>query len=76
MTLPCRNCQGEALVNDEPCTACDGSGTQKCDSRGCKMKAIGFNDNAEALCEDCLSEWHDFDADDGECMYVKTWGLP
>lgn len=31
------------------------SGTQVCEARGCKEAAVGFNDDGEALCEDCLS---------------------
>lgn len=39
------------------CGACDGSGHQICDARGCEEPAIGFNDDGEALCEDCMFEW-------------------
>jgi len=36
---------------------CEGSGNQKCDNRGCDELAIGFNDDGDALCQDCLMEW-------------------
>ena len=39
------------------CDACDGSGNQRCESRGCNAVAVAFNDDGEALCEDCLFEW-------------------
>lgn len=39
------------------CEACDGSGNQKCEARGCNENAIAFNGDGEALCEDCLAEW-------------------
>jgi hypothetical protein len=69
-TLYCAKCQGEGQMygskyggNDPDvyrtgkCDACDGSGTQVCDARGCTEPAIAFNDDGEALCEDCLAEW-------------------
>lgn len=40
-----------------PCEACDGSGNQKCEARGCSENAIAFNEDGEALCEDCFCEW-------------------
>lgn len=68
--LPCIKCQGEGRIfkskyggNDPDvwdagkCEACDGSGSHRCDSRSCDEVAVGFNDNGEALCEDCLAEW-------------------
>lgn len=51
--LPCRRCSGEG----GECQACDGSGMQQCDNRGCEEPAVGFDNNGKALCEDCLSEW-------------------
>jgi hypothetical protein len=68
--LPCPKCQGEGRIfkskyggNDPdvwdagPCEVCDGSGDHMCDARGCVEKAVAFNDDGEALCEDCLAEW-------------------
>ena len=68
--LPCSKCGGEGREfkskyggNDPDvwdagaCTACEGSGNQTCEARGCSEPAIAFNDDAEALCEDCLAEW-------------------
>jgi len=69
--LPCQKCSGEGTIyssryggNDPDvypvgkCEACDGSGSQLCEAgHGCIEPAIGFNDDAEALCEDCLAEW-------------------
>lgn len=70
MTLPCVKCGGEGRIfkskyggNDPDvwdagqCEACEGSGHQACDARSCKEKAVAFNDDGEALCEDCLAEW-------------------
>lgn len=52
MRLNCIKCQGEG----RKCQACDGTGDQRCEKRGCRSLAIGFNDDGEALCEDCLME--------------------
>ena len=70
MTLWCSKCQGEGSLyasryggNDPDvwrtgkCDVCDGSGTQKCEAKGCDKDAVGFNDDGEALCEDCLMQW-------------------
>lgn len=69
MILPCSKCAGEGKIyasryggNDPDvwptgtCPVCEGSGTQQCEARGCKEAAVGFNDDGEALCEDCLAE--------------------
>jgi hypothetical protein len=69
--LFCCKCQGEGKLytsryggNDPDvyptgeCPACEGSGNQRCDNRGCDEDAVGFNDDGEALCEDCLMEWN------------------
>lgn len=68
--LPCSNCQGEGSLytsryggNDPDvwrtgeCDACTGSGQQICEARGCSQPAIAFNDDGEALCEDCMADW-------------------
>lgn len=68
--LFCSKCQGEGSLygsryggNDPDvwrtgkCDACDGSGDEECASRGCKEPAVAFNDDGEALCDDCLLEW-------------------
>ena len=39
------------------CPACKGSGNETCASRGCKEDAVGFNEDGEALCDICLTEW-------------------
>lgn len=70
MSLFCWKCQGEGRIfesryggNDPDvwdsgaCEACDGSGTQICEARGCGEPAIAFNDDGKALCEDCIAEW-------------------
>lgn len=70
MILPCSKCQGEGRLfrskyggNDPDvwdagqCEACDGRGSETCASRGCKELAVAFNDDGDALCEDCLMEW-------------------
>ena len=69
--LSCRACNGEGRIfksryggNDPdvwdagPCPECEGSGNQPCESRHCHECAVAFNDDGEALCEDCLiMEW-------------------
>ncbi len=68
--LCCSKCSGEGTLYDSryggndpdvypvgECEACDGSGSQKCESRGCDDYAVGFNDDGEAMCQDCLIEW-------------------
>jgi hypothetical protein len=68
--LSCLKCHGEGRLykskyggNDPDvwdagqCDACEGSGNATCDTRFCKDAAVGFNDDGEALCEDCLAEW-------------------
>lgn len=68
--LPCETCGGEGRKykskyggNDPDvwdagqCESCEGSGHQKCDARGCDENAVCFNEDGEALCEDCFSEW-------------------
>lgn len=70
MSLWCAKCGGEGSLygsryggNDPDvyrtgkCDACDGSGTAKCDARGCDEDAVAFNDDGEALCPDCLADW-------------------
>lgn len=70
MILPCSKCQGEGRIfkskyggNDPDvwdageCDACEGGGDHMCEARGCTEKAVAFNDDGEALCEDCLAEW-------------------
>jgi DnaJ-class molecular chaperone len=68
--IPCSKCSGEGSLytsrhggNDPDvwrtgeCDACKGSGNQACEARGCSEPAVAFNDDGEALCEDCLSDW-------------------
>jgi hypothetical protein len=68
--LFCSKCSGEGSLytskyggNDPDvwrtgeCESCNGSGAQVCEARGCDEPAVGFNDDGEALCEDCLMEW-------------------
>ena len=68
--IPCGRCGGEGQLfeskyggNDPDvspagkCPVCEGSGAMICEARGCKEEAAGFNDDGEALCEDCLLEW-------------------
>lgn len=40
-----------------PCGSCGGSGTEPCSAQGCSENAVGFNDDGDALCSDCLLEW-------------------
>jgi hypothetical protein len=39
------------------CDACEGSGNETCEARGCSEPAVAFNDDGEALCEECIAEW-------------------
>jgi hypothetical protein len=68
--LHCRKCAGEGTIytsryggNDPDvypvgkCEACDGSGNQQCEAKGCKEDAVSFNEDGEALCQDCLIAW-------------------
>ena len=68
--LPCTKCGGEGTLytsrhggNDPDvwpigtCDACGGSGNAVCEARGCSEHGVGFNDDGELLCEDCLLEW-------------------
>lgn len=68
--LTCPKCAGEGQLytsryggNDPDvwrtgeCPECKGSGNAICEARGCQEYAVGFNDEGDALCEDCLFEW-------------------
>jgi hypothetical protein len=68
--LYCEKCQGEGQLytsryggNDPDvwatgtCPVCEGGGHAICEERGCKERAVGFDDDGNALCEDCLFEW-------------------
>jgi DnaJ-class molecular chaperone len=55
--LACIRCQGDGGTISSPCEACEGSGNHTCDRKFCRDKAIGFNDDGEALYEDHLQEW-------------------
>ena len=70
MRLPCTKCGGEGTNYDSryggndpdvwptgTCDVCEGSGSLTCEAKGCKEDAVGFNDDGEALCGDCLLEW-------------------
>lgn len=68
--IHCMKCGGEGKLyssryggNDPDvyatgtCPVCEGSGVLTCENRSCKEEAVGFNDDGEALCEDCLMSW-------------------
>lgn len=70
MAIWCAKCGGEGSLygsryggNDPDvwrtgkCDACDGSGAQVCDGRGCTEPAVCFNEDGQALCEDCFMAW-------------------
>ena len=76
--LVCERCRGEGSLytsryggNDPDvwrtglCPACNGSGHAKCEGRGCSSVAVGFNDDGEALCSECLADWATEYAGDG-----------
>ena len=68
--LTCTKCAGEGHIyksqfggNDPDvwpagkCDACDGGGNEPCANHGCKDDAVAFNDDGEAMCQDCLMSW-------------------
>lgn len=68
--IPCSECEGEGDIytsryggNDPDvwrvgiCEACSGEGHQICERRGCTIEASVFNEDGEALCNDCMAEW-------------------
>lgn len=70
MIIACSKCAGEGTTytsryggNDPDvwstgqCDLCAGSGNEPCAKRGCKEDAAAFNEDGEAMCPDCLSEW-------------------
>jgi hypothetical protein len=70
MRLTCPMCSGEGRKYDSryggndpdvydtgECEACRGSGNATCENRGCKEDAVGFDEDGNALCPDCLMEW-------------------
>lgn len=70
MSIPCVKCSGEGSLfksryggNDPDvwragqCDACEGSGNQVCEERGCDEPAVCFDDDGRALCGDCHFEW-------------------
>lgn len=84
MTLSCKECGGEGSIYSSkyggldpdvyrvgPCEDCGGTGKTICEARGCKEEAVGFNDEGEAMCEDCLFEWSvaDLDCDEVEMEF-------
>lgn len=72
MHLHCIHCAGSGYdeTGQPPlvCEDCEGSGQARCEMRGCKEPAIGFNPDGEALCEDCLAEWCEVHADDADAF--------
>src|SRR5262249_7970490 len=70
MKLTCSKCSGEGKLcssrhggNDPDvfpvgdCDACEGSGNMVCEVIGCHERAVGFDDDGGARCEDCLMDW-------------------
>jgi hypothetical protein len=57
--IVCIKCQGAGRVFDSECADCEGSGNHVCDSKGCNMQAVAFNNDGKALCGDCLMDWAD-----------------
>jgi len=56
--IACIQCDGEGYDRGVyECEACDGTGNQKCEARGCKENAVCFNEDGDAMCEDCFTEW-------------------
>lgn len=60
-SLNCLHCAGSGYdeTGSPPlaCEDCEGEGRARCEMRGCKERAVGFNADGEALCEDCLEDW-------------------
>ena len=70
MSIPCVKCSGNGSLyesryggNDPDvwragqCDACEDSGNQVCEERGCDEPAVCFDDDGRALCGDCHFEW-------------------
>ena len=68
--IPCSCCHGEGrkltsrwggndpdVIDNGQCAACEGSGNETCEARGCSETAQGFDEDGRALCEECLFEW-------------------
>ena len=66
--IPCAKCGGTGSPlestslwvgppSDVECRECKGSGAAKCEKHGCSEDAAGFDDDGNALCNDCLMEW-------------------
>lgn len=55
--IPCMVCDGSGADALGDCPFCHGSGNHPCDNRGCSENAVAFNEDGDALCEDCLMEW-------------------
>jgi hypothetical protein len=61
--LTCTKCGGEGRrynsyeFDTGQCEACEGSGHHLCEAKGCNEPATAFNDDGEALCQDCFFEW-------------------
>ena len=66
----CGKCGGEGQIytsryggNDPDvwptgqCDACEGSGDERCSKRSCASPAVGFDEDGDPLCEDCMFEW-------------------
>lgn len=59
MHLHCIDCKGSGVnPHDDAneCETCGGDGHASCERRACKSHAVVFNDDGEALCEDCAFE--------------------
>lgn len=50
----CQTCEGKGTNWFETCIGCGGTGRDPncCDL--CEERAVGFNDDGEPLCEDCI----------------------
>ena len=58
----CQTCDGKGVEYGETCIGCGGSGRDaECCSK-CTERGIGFNDDGEFLCEDCLFDKQTDDA--------------
>lgn len=53
----CPNCEGSGLLLGDYCLTCGGNGKDPESCEQCDENGVGFNDDGEFLCEDCLFEW-------------------
>lgn len=54
----CPNCDGSTVVDGDPCAVCHGTGRDPKLCEKCTEPGVGFSEDGEFLCEDCIFEKH------------------